>query len=760
MNILKNNFQFKISKTLLSIILSILSIVSISIIVLSTFLYKSFYQQTHDILGSTIQEHLAQNNLHLAIIKEQIYTLGINITNDLDVKTYLDSDKNDPVDNYLLIEKLQKFTLSNNMIDSVYIYSEKRNDIISNLGLLSITPYDTTVSEFLESQKNEAIFPLTARTIHSETASSPLRNVFSLAFSTTENYESGNRSPQVILNIKEDYLLAQLSSTSLVSASDTLVFDSSGSIINKNNELFSEKQLWDTLEQSSKTSNYFVRTFDKNDYLITYIKTDFWSWTLVNIAPIQQMSAPIQSIRNTIFGVCITLLFVSAIIIVLVSHRIYKPFDEIIQKIFNITEASDTIYDSAKIISNSMSQLMQQNDEYKRSLEHSIFLAQRKFLNTLVNNHRDKSLKLEDCFAALQIPFIQEHLHCLFICLYPARISPDQKDEHVNLANNKIMTFFEDKRIPFLYIEYSDNALKYIIKNSYVNDEKNNICSILTILQEEISEMYDDASFVLSKEVTSLEEIYVPYYECCELEPYLFMLEKRTLLNAYNFNVTERASSCNIDKTKDKFLHSIKANNESELIESIDSLFAMLDKCTYDLAKLLINQLALDFINCSNTILGEFDNTLSFQNIYNNINHLPHLTDVKEFFLLTGHAVITKINDKKSNRTNLLVRDIKQYILTHYSDDMLCSETFAQLFHLTPGYIGKLFSEQTKTTLTEYITEVRLSKAAELLVTTTTLVSDVSSLCGFSNRTYFASQFKKKFGMSPKIYRETYRETK
>ena len=66
----------------------------------------------------------------------------------------------------------------------------------------------------------------------------------------------------------------------------------------------------------------------------------------------------------------------------------------------------------------------------------------------------------------------------------------------------------------------------------------------------------------------------------------------------------------------------------------------------------------------------------------------------------------------------------------------------------------KRFKEATGQTILEYLTELRLNKAAELLKTSTMKVKEVSVSVGYENIPYFTHLFSKKFGVTPNEYKK------
>ena len=75
------------------------------------------------------------------------------------------------------------------------------------------------------------------------------------------------------------------------------------------------------------------------------------------------------------------------------------------------------------------------------------------------------------------------------------------------------------------------------------------------------------------------------------------------------------------------------------------------------------------------------------------------------------------------------------------------------MVNLHPVYLSKIFKETAGTKLSGYITEVKMQKAAELLVQTNKKVQEVVEAVGYQKKQHFTKLFKDRFGMTPKEYR-------
>jgi len=81
-------------------------------------------------------------------------------------------------------------------------------------------------------------------------------------------------------------------------------------------------------------------------------------------------------------------------------------------------------------------------------------------------------------------------------------------------------------------------------------------------------------------------------------------------------------------------------------------------------------------------------------------------------------------------------------------------KTLADAQNINASYLSTVFRKETGKTVTQYITEERMSLAAHLLETTNLQIQTIALHCGILDVQYFSKLFKKNKGKSPKEYRE------
>ncbi len=121
--------------------------------------------------------------------------------------------------------------------------------------------------------------------------------------------------------------------------------------------------------------------------------------------------------------------------------------------------------------------------------------------------------------------------------------------------------------------------------------------------------------------------------------------------------------------------------------------------------------------------------------------------------IIEGHIrFLFKEYSHQKPEYNPLVENIRNYIDEFIYNDISVSR-IASEFNYSDKYIGKLFKNQTGSTIREYLNERRLDRATELLKSTYMPITEISSAVGFNNVTYFNRVFKERFGICPTDYR-------
>jgi two-component system response regulator YesN len=99
------------------------------------------------------------------------------------------------------------------------------------------------------------------------------------------------------------------------------------------------------------------------------------------------------------------------------------------------------------------------------------------------------------------------------------------------------------------------------------------------------------------------------------------------------------------------------------------------------------------------------------------------------------------------------IQQAKNYIDHRYMEPELSLNDVAAHVNLSPSHFSGVFSKETCQTFKEYLTEIRITKAKELLRTTALRSADIAYQVGYSDPHYFSHVFRKVTGLSPNEFR-------
>lgn len=132
------------------------------------------------------------------------------------------------------------------------------------------------------------------------------------------------------------------------------------------------------------------------------------------------------------------------------------------------------------------------------------------------------------------------------------------------------------------------------------------------------------------------------------------------------------------------------------------------------------------------------------------------LNTLFSYFILTVDRLASSSQTPHTERKNnipTLVLKVIDYINEHYDQKQTLDE-LAKYFFVSRSTLIYNFKKYTNCSLIDFLLNVRLTKAKELLLNTKKSVSEIAELCGFCSANYFGLIFKKKENLSPANFRK------
>lgn len=140
---------------------------------------------------------------------------------------------------------------------------------------------------------------------------------------------------------------------------------------------------------------------------------------------------------------------------------------------------------------------------------------------------------------------------------------------------------------------------------------------------------------------------------------------------------------------------------------------------------------------CNSTLIADFITTTIAIELANQL---------RKQLLTQGHKVPTKFES------------ILQWIRLH-SYEHLTVQDIADHFEMTPVYLTRLFKKYHGVTTNQFITQMKIQQAEEILLTTDKSIKEIALELSFSSEKYFMRVFKKAHGITPTEFRNSFPKT-
>ena len=139
--------------------------------------------------------------------------------------------------------------------------------------------------------------------------------------------------------------------------------------------------------------------------------------------------------------------------------------------------------------------------------------------------------------------------------------------------------------------------------------------------------------------------------------------------------------------------------------------------------------------------------------------YLQNIMEIKEYQQLEAwletkiENVCCCISIKKEENMAAVVAKGQIYIEENYQKDIFLDDVSRQL-NISPYYFSKVFKKKVGKNFIEYLTDVRMEKAKELLRNSSKSIKEICLEVGYADSSYFSRIFKKNVGVSQREYKE------
>ncbi|WP_342423721.1 AraC family transcriptional regulator [Paenibacillus sp. FSL E2-0178] len=191
----------------------------------------------------------------------------------------------------------------------------------------------------------------------------------------------------------------------------------------------------------------------------------------------------------------------------------------------------------------------------------------------------------------------------------------------------------------------------------------------------------------------------------------------------------------------------------SHIPQAVERLLAV--ACSYraESATVAVSRLAFE-LNRTADLSSGGNRHSGFLDDYQQVWQIQSYDKLREWIEHSCSAAVGRIASMSAVQTRSIAAEAAAYIREHYNDPALSLNALAEKLSVSPAYLSRLIAEEVDSSFPDFVNQLRLEQAELLLVTDLTLdIREIAGRVGYNSSTYFTTQFKKRYGVTPSKWR-------
>jgi len=215
-----------------------------------------------------------------------------------------------------------------------------------------------------------------------------------------------------------------------------------------------------------------------------------------------------------------------------------------------------------------------------------------------------------------------------------------------------------------------------------------------------------------------------------------------------------------LEKLQKALIEGIKSGNEASVKERLHDIYSYV-KGVDPVKKDFVKNFYWNTISSINNIRmslmsGETDKKLEYSELSGLYGLIEKCTSADELNTLldeSARSVTTRVNSYNNKSIKLVLRKAVEYLQAHYQEQVTLNEVAEHTF-VSTYYISRMFKREMGKNFVDYLNEIRIEKAKEMLKDVRFKTYEVAEKVGIPDAHYFSRLFKKYAGVTPTEFRE------
>jgi len=727
--------------------LSFLLLLSITIGIVCAALYMFFSANSVKEVAGISQSMLRQTSYAANIVNQQVNEIGNHLLNDPDIVTGMFSPDIDRLQEYRVVRALTDVQAGYPFLNFIGIYNGYTERYLNNKGVSRRD--EAELLDDISNNSTQAYSSLYPRTFKDPVTEAG-EQVFTFVLKPGFNSYLPKKGA-IVINIHASHIQELVQRMRSNRADYIVLADEGGSILVRSDSesplvnVDSEAYL-NTMLTSKATNGSYTVNIAREKYLVSYVKSDELNWSFVSINRYKDLLSNLDRLRTIVLSIALAMLLAGVAAAIWLTNHMYDPLDKLLRKLNSAYEVGG---DGARRKVNEYSLLgeaFQNITDRIASISPALQIA--------------KKSHLLHYFKGIQIDLANRYLEPL-------------KGPHFVAVVLRIDRF---AAFSHMHSEQSQSLVRFAVCN--IAQEMTGMEAVV-VAEDEIGILGRLDSAILPNTLhTRLQDVQRHVEEYFKITVTIgigtiagtdieirdsYEKAKAALLNRFFVGPGKIFYGEGDDESTEELrypvalertlVEAIQHYRDDIACEEIERLAGDVAELPYDQALLCLNQLVIALYRHFAAVPACKGEANAFMEMATSLTLYETLEDAIAELKRISSEVCEAIRAKSKGRQGEIVEEIKAYIERHYAKPDLSLDYIADQVQWTPGYLGKVFKAQAQVSFSDYLKNVRLEKAKELLLETDDSANTISERIGIFNTTYFYTVFKKKYGVSPAQYR-------
>ena len=328
---------------------------------------------------------------------------------------------------------------------------------------------------------------------------------------------------------------------------------------------------------------------------------------------------------------------------------------------------------------------------------------------------------------------------------------------------NTFIEIFSDK-FEVLPVTLNTVGIAFIVmpRKDMTDDLDETINRKCTYLQEIINNCFGfTVTIAISSDGNDFTELPQKFRECREALEHKFYLGNNSIIYHSDVNTFFRYDDHSmLEKLQKALIEGIKSGNEAAVEERLRDIFSYIrgvDPSKKEFIKNFywntitsINNIRLSLMSSEDGRKVEYT---ELSGLYGLIEKCGNADELHTLLEESARSVVSKVNSYNNKSIKLILRKAVEYLQQHYHEPITLNEVAEHTF-VSTYYISRMFKKEMGKNFVDYLNELRIEKAKELLKDVRYKTYEVAEKVGIPDAHYFSRLFKKYVGKTPTEYRE------